>query len=58
MSMTEENATRVAIVTGAGRGFGLALTRTLCVRRGGSVSVRNEDGAVFSARLPLPAAVR
>ena len=38
--------------------FGLALTRTLCVRRGGSVSVRNDDGAVFSAHLPLPAAVR
>ena len=43
---------------GGYRGFGLALTRTLCVRRGGSVSVRNDDGAVFSARLPLPAAVR
>jgi sensor histidine kinase regulating citrate/malate metabolism len=42
---------------GGYRGFGLALTRTLCVRRGGSVSVRNDDGAVFSARLPLPAAV-
>ncbi len=27
------------------RGFGLALTRAICVRRGGSVSVRN-DGAV------------
>jgi sensor histidine kinase regulating citrate/malate metabolism len=42
---------------GGYRGFGLALTRTLCVRRGGSVSVRNDDGAVFSARLPLPAVV-
>ena len=42
---------------GGARGFGLALTRTLCTRRGGSVSVRNDDGAVFSARLPLPAAV-
>ncbi len=34
------------------RGFGLALTRAICVRRGGSVSVRNDAGAVFSARLP------
>jgi two-component system CitB family sensor kinase len=35
------------------RGFGLALTRTICVRRGGSVSVHNDDGAVFAALLPL-----
>ena len=35
------------------RGFGLALTRTICVRRGGSVSVHNDDGAVFAAFLPL-----
>ena len=27
------------------------------VRRGGAVSVRNDGGAVFSARLPLPAPV-
>ena len=41
------------------RGFGLALTRTICVRRGGSVGVRNEDGgAVFSARLPLAVPAR
>jgi two-component system CitB family sensor kinase len=44
------------------RGFGLALTRTICVRRGGSVGVRNcggpGDGAVFSARLPLAVAAR
>lgn len=44
---------------GGQRGFGLALTRTICVRRGGSVSVRNDEGAVFSADLPLvPAGVR
>jgi two-component system, CitB family, sensor kinase len=42
---------------GGYRGFGLALTRALCVRRGGSVGVRNDDGAVFVAHLPLPAAV-
>jgi two-component system CitB family sensor kinase len=35
------------------RGFGLALTRTICIRRGGSVGVRNDGGAVFSARLPV-----
>ena len=40
------------------RGFGLALTRTICVRRGGSVGVRNEDGAVFTARLPLAVPAR
>lgn len=41
---------------GGHRGFGLALTRTICVRRGGSVSVRNDGngkGAVFSACLPV-----
>jgi sensor histidine kinase regulating citrate/malate metabolism len=40
---------------GGYRGFGLALTRTICVRRGGSVEVSNDDGAVFSARLPIAA---
>jgi sensor histidine kinase regulating citrate/malate metabolism len=44
------------------RGFGLALTRTICVRRGGSVGVRNGDGpgdgAVFTARLPLAVPAR
>ena len=38
---------------GGPRGFGLALTWTICTRRGGSVSVRNDDGAVFSASLPV-----
>jgi two-component system, CitB family, sensor kinase len=38
---------------GGPRGFGLALTATICRRRGGAVSVRNDGGAVFSARLPL-----
>jgi two-component system, CitB family, sensor kinase len=38
---------------GGYRGFGLALTRTICARRGGTVGVRNDDGAVFSARMPL-----
>jgi sensor histidine kinase regulating citrate/malate metabolism len=35
-----------------GRGFGLALTRLVCRRRGGDVRVRNEGGAVFTATLP------
>jgi hypothetical protein len=40
-------------VNGGPRGFGLALTSTICRRLGGTVSVRNDDGAVFSAYLPL-----
>jgi len=35
-----------------GRGFGLALTRLVCRRGGGDVSVRNDGGAVFTAVLP------
>jgi two-component system, CitB family, sensor kinase len=35
------------------RGIGLALTRLVCTRRGGRVSVRNDDGAVFTAELPV-----
>jgi two-component system, CitB family, sensor kinase len=38
---------------GGQRGIGLALTRRACLRRGGSVAVHNEGGAVFTARLPL-----
>ncbi|NMR30821.1 ATP-binding protein [Crystallibacter degradans] len=34
-----------------GRGFGLALTRLVCLRRNGEVSVHNDGGAVFTARL-------
>ncbi|MGG5172873.1 sensor histidine kinase [Pseudarthrobacter sp. J1738] len=34
-----------------GRGFGLALTRLVCRRRGGSVEVVNDHGAVFTATL-------
>jgi sensor histidine kinase regulating citrate/malate metabolism len=39
-----------------GRGFGLALTRLVCRRRGGDVTLRNEDGAVFTATLPVASA--
>jgi two-component system CitB family sensor kinase len=40
--------------SGGVRGLGLALTRQACVRRGGWVKVRNEEGAgaVFTALLP------
>ena len=37
--------------TGDGRGFGLALTRLVCRRRGGDVTVHNDTGAVFTATL-------
>jgi sensor histidine kinase regulating citrate/malate metabolism len=37
---------------GGKRGFGLALTRLVCARRGGDVSV---CGAVFTARIPVAA---
>jgi len=35
-----------------GRGYGLALTGLVCRRRGGTVRMRNDPGAVFTARLP------
>nr|WP_127125397.1 ATP-binding protein [Georgenia sp. SYP-B2076] len=34
-----------------GRGYGLALVRLVCRRRGGDVTAHNDDGAVFTARL-------
>ncbi|MBP2339663.1 sensor histidine kinase regulating citrate/malate metabolism [Saccharothrix coeruleofusca] len=37
------------------RGLGLALTRQTCLRRGGSVRVHNDGGAVFTAHLPTSA---
>jgi two-component system CitB family sensor kinase len=39
---------------GQPRGVGLALIRLVCLRRGGDVTVRNEGGAVFVARLSVP----
>jgi two-component system CitB family sensor kinase len=39
-----------------GRGFGLALTLLVCRRRGGDVELRNDDGAVFTATLPVAGA--
>jgi two-component system, CitB family, sensor kinase len=40
------------------RGLGLAIARMICVRRGGSIAVRNDGGAVFTARLPMREAPR
>lgn len=40
-------------VDGEGRGLGLALVGLVCSGRGGSLHVHNEEGAVFTARLPL-----
>lgn len=34
-----------------GRGYGLALTGLVCRRRGGNVQIRNDEGAIFTARL-------
>ena len=48
-------STKVGQVDG-GRGFGLALTRLVCRRRGGDVEVRNDVGAVFTATLPTAGA--
>ena len=45
-----------------GRGLGLALTREVCLRRGGVVAVHNDEsgdaGAVFTATLPLQPGVQ
>jgi two-component system CitB family sensor kinase len=43
--------------SGDERGIGLALVRLVCRRRGGDVVVRNDDGAVFVATLPVRAKV-
>jgi two-component system CitB family sensor kinase len=46
--------TKQATADGA-RGYGLALSRVVCQRRGGQLSVHNDGGAVFTARLtPKP----
>jgi two-component system, CitB family, sensor kinase len=54
--MFERGFTTKASANG-GRGLGLALTRSICLRRGGGVRVSNEDGAVFAARLPRRSSV-
>lgn len=42
---------------GRRRGFGLTLVREVARRNGGDVTVTNEGGAVFTARVPVRAAV-
>ena len=38
---------------GGRRGIGLALVRVICRKRGGDVTVSDDDGAVFLATLPF-----
>ena len=38
--------------TAGNTGIGLALVRMVCSKRGGEVSVSNDDGAVFTVSLP------
>jgi sensor histidine kinase regulating citrate/malate metabolism len=35
------------------RGIGLALARGVCEQRGGHVAVHNDNGAVFTADIPI-----
>jgi two-component system, CitB family, sensor kinase len=49
--------TTKAAATDGQRGIGLALIGMVCSRRGGRVSVRNDEGAVFTAELPTSAGV-
>lgn len=49
--------TTKAAAGGRERGLGLGITRLVCARRGGGVSVHNDEGAVFTARVPVPARV-
>jgi two-component system CitB family sensor kinase len=54
----EHGFTTKAATADGQRGIGLALIRMVCSRRGGRVSVRNDDGAVFTAELPLSTGAR
>jgi two-component system OmpR family sensor kinase len=38
-----------------GSGLGLSIVRAIVERHGGSITVRNEGGAVFDIALPAPA---
>jgi two-component system CitB family sensor kinase len=42
-----------ATATAQERGIGLAIVRVICRNRGGDIVVRNDDGAVFVATLPV-----
>jgi two-component system CitB family sensor kinase len=41
--------------SGADHGFGLAIVRLVTTRRGGHVTYRNDNGALFTATLPVRA---
>jgi sensor histidine kinase regulating citrate/malate metabolism len=47
----QANSTK-ASMSGARRGLGLALVRQLTEKLGGTVSARNDEGAVFTVVLP------
>ena len=50
-------STKAAEHDTGGRGLGLALARQVCLRRGGSITLHNDGGAVFTACLPLTSRV-
>jgi signal transduction histidine kinase len=50
-------STKAAEHDTGGRGLGLALARQVCLRRGGSITLHNDGGAVFTACLPLTSKV-
>jgi two-component system CitB family sensor kinase len=55
---TDGFTTKAARQPGYRRGLGLALVSQEVRRRKGDIAVTNADGAVFTVRLPVPAAVR
>ena len=55
---TDGFTTKAARQPGYRRGLGLALVSQEVRRRHGDIAVTNADGAVFTVRLPVPAAVR
>jgi two-component system CitB family sensor kinase len=55
---TDGFTTKAARQPGYRRGLGLALVSQEVRRRRGDIAVANADGAVFTVRLPIPAAVR
>jgi sensor histidine kinase regulating citrate/malate metabolism len=48
-----DGVTTKSSATGARRGLGLALVRQVVTGRGGMISVGHDDGAVFTAVLPM-----
>ncbi|HEX6351215.1 MAG TPA: sensor histidine kinase [Candidatus Dormibacteraeota bacterium] len=57
-SVFEEGFTTKPRSNGRRRGIGLALVREVVQRHGGEISVGNQGGAVFTARLPLRVGAR